>query len=731
VPRVGARRGNVIEIAIVFVVLVAVSVGSMAFQKQITLAEGRGWDGEEYYDVAVQFATGQPIVGVQQHTFRLGTPFLAALLARDDLILGFRLANLVAAVVAVALLVVWLRLFVARWQVRTLLTILFITQWHAPVRYVHFYPVYIDPWATVFLIAGLIGIHKLATRAAPEGLAIAALDVISFLGVIFRETTLAIPVAALFARNFFYYDLKRSVLYAMPLVSGLAAFALTHLIAKQTSNYAVLPEAVTWAYNKPLPTFIHAWFIAFGPILALLAFGWRLVARVLTSYPYLIVYLIAIALFAYLGGDDHERYVYYAMPVVYALIGIVLEGSTRALLLASPALVAVLTVAQAISQRVMWTTPDVPNPYPHTFQALTSVGSEFPYLDLLSMHGPRELEQDSLVQYLVLTAVILVWLALIKKIGILKSRQGAGRRRRVLLSVAQGLVSLGLIAGTASAWAAENLDYLKPRTTLVERHRWALATQLQEPRGIAYLDGKIYVAAREPAGRGHVGKFDLSTGDYKIVQPMSDGRPVDYAHPTDVKVGPDGLLYVLENGEKAENVLVMGPDGRVIRQIAIDAIAPAGMGLALAPDGELYVTNLVQGDISKYASTGGARLGSYGGNGGPLNNPTGIEIDKDGMIYVADNSQRVQQLDLSGRFVREYHVRSLPQYIAVNGDWVEATGDPVGVVSINKRQGYVQLCHFVEPAPRPAGTPAGLAYGAGNTLYVLYGNTLIEYEVRH
>src|SRR5205085_10112772 len=122
-----------------------------------------------------------------------------------------------------------------------------------------------------------------------------------------------------------------------------------HLIGHQTSNYSFVPEALNWAYGKAVPTYIHAWFIAFGPLLVILLFAWRDVIKFLVNHQFHLVYLLSVALFAYLGGDDHERYIYYAVPVVYAVLGVVLEGRIGTVFRWSPAFLVVLAVAQGIS----------------------------------------------------------------------------------------------------------------------------------------------------------------------------------------------------------------------------------------------------------------------------------------------------------------------------------------------------------------------------------------------
>src|SRR5262249_13799960 len=66
-------------------------------------------------------------------------------------------------------------------------------------------------------------------------------------------------------------------------------------------------------------------------------------------------YLVACAVLAYVGGHDTERYLLWAAPVVYVLVGLALERHRAAL--SSAWLIAVLVAAQAVSGRGFWAIP--------------------------------------------------------------------------------------------------------------------------------------------------------------------------------------------------------------------------------------------------------------------------------------------------------------------------------------------------------------------------------------
>jgi hypothetical protein len=58
-------------------------------------------------------------------------------------------------------------------------------------------------------------------------------------------------------------------IFAVPLGLGFLGLLATHLIATPVGEYSFVLTAMQWAYEKPAPTYLHAWFIAYGPIIAL------------------------------------------------------------------------------------------------------------------------------------------------------------------------------------------------------------------------------------------------------------------------------------------------------------------------------------------------------------------------------------------------------------------------------------------------------------------------------
>jgi hypothetical protein len=288
-----------------------------------------------------------------------------------------------------------------------------------------------------------------------------------------------------------------------------------------------------------------------------------------------------------------------------------------------------------------------------------------------------------------------------------------------------------------SVWFLANYEYLRHKTVLIEQRRWTLKPHLYDPRGIAWHAGKVYVTdygERLGSGEtlpGHVGMLDLASGSYGPFTPREGRRSVAWANPGDVKVGPDGRLWFLDNGRGTDAVYVVEPDGRLTGHFALPASTTVTKGLSFGPDGSVYVSDMVGGNVTRYARDLGSVLATYTGFKGGLNNPSGVFVDGESHVYTTEGFSWVQQLSPDGRLVRRYDVDSSPQYLtsAPGSDWIDVCTDR-GFRSLHRRDGRVQLGR-VGAGDLPLDGCRGLAYGPGETLYVLTGDTLIEYRVEH
>jgi hypothetical protein len=308
--------------------------------------------------------------------------------------------------------------------------------------------------------------------------------------------------------------------------------------------------------------------------------------------------------------------------------------------------------------------------------------------------------------------------------------------RRLPAGATYGLAWLGAGALLGLGWLTINTAYLQPKTLLLEQHRWPLTVPLVEAHGLAYLDGKLYIAYLGPRsdqgvlqpGVGGLGALDLTSGAFTPVQPISARGVLTYSYPGDVQTRDDGLLYLLNNGPGDQALYVMRPDGPVVRQLALDGKGTLSLGFGFGPHGTIYATDM--GSIHVFAPGGGPSQATWGGVTGGFNNITGVSVDPTGRVYAAESSaRRVQVLDAGGRYLSEYNVGCQAWQMKRAGDWLDVVCE-IGVRSINWRTNHWQMGRVGDHDP-PPGSPTALTYGPDGTLSVLDRDAVVAYKVTH
>ena len=254
---------------------------------------------------------------------------------------------------------------------------------------------------------------------------------------------------------------------------------------------------------------------------------------------------------------------------------------------------------------------------------------------------------------------------------------------------------------------------------------------------MAYLDGKLYIASLGPRrrrgrcspGAGGLGAFDPATGSYTPVLPIGARGLLTYTFPGDVKVGADGLLYLLNNGPGDQAVYALKPDrpgGTPVGAGRQGRLRPGpGPGAGRQNLRDRYGPNL---PVRPGRRPGPGRVGRAAGG---FNNIAGVIVDPDNRIYGAETSeQRVHIFDSAGHLLNTVDLRCQPWQMVVAGDWLDVSCQN-GLRSLNRKTGEVQVARAgVESV---FGAITGLAYGPNNTLYIYDNNTstIIAYTVQH
>ena len=131
---------------------------------------------------------------------------------------------------------------------------------------------------------------------------------------------------------------------------------------------------------------------------------------------------------------------------------------------------------------------------------------------------------------------------------------------------------------------------------------------------------------------------------------------IESGKPTGLSIAQGGELWVADT--HYHRVLVMSPDGRVLRQIGRFGQEPGCFiyptDVAFAPDGRIFVSEYGGNDrVSIFSADGNflGQLGSFGAGEGQFSRPSALAVDAGrGRLYVADAcNHRVAIYDLGGK----------------------------------------------------------------------------------
>ncbi len=181
--------------------------------------------------------------------------------------------------------------------------------------------------------------------------------------------------------------------------------------------------------------------------------------------------------------------------------------------------------------------------------------------------------------------------------------------------------------------------------------------QFNAPRGIAVApDGSFYVAD----SRNHRIQHFSATGEFiEMWGSFADAAtgqapPGTFNEPWGVAVAPDGSVYVTDTWN--HRIQKFSPNGKPLLTWGHYGLAESGdafwgpRGIAVDSQGRVYVTDTGNKRVVVFDSNGNyiSQFGSVGMEAGQFDEPVGLTLDQDGNLYVADTwNQRIQVFAVS------------------------------------------------------------------------------------
>ncbi|MAP54720.1 hypothetical protein [Altibacter sp.] len=212
------------------------------------------------------------------------------------------------------------------------------------------------------------------------------------------------------------------------------------------------------------------------------------------------------------------------------------------------------------------------------------------------------------------------------------------------------------------------------------------------PQDIIFLEDEEAVLISNLSTAGIISKHDWATGDF--ISNFAEGL----GGPTRMKVGPDGLLYVIQWDTTNNKVLRYSLEGTFEGEFTAIGV-PRSIGMAWDSAGDLYVSSYSESTVRKFNGTTGADMGLFIDSG--LNGPTNIFFEASGnMIVFSYNNGIIKRYDASGNFIEDLITGlSGPEGVAFfpNGDILIGNGGDGTVKRYDSNYNFIE--NFIESGP--------------------------------
>jgi sugar lactone lactonase YvrE len=204
---------------------------------------------------------------------------------------------------------------------------------------------------------------------------------------------------------------------------------------------------------------------------------------------------------------------------------------------------------------------------------------------------------------------------------------------------------------------------------------------MDEPHGLVVdSKGKLYVADSKV---GAIFIIDPETHDTEMIK---NGKDATFSLITGLAIDDADRLFVSDPGNHV--IFIFGPNHKVQGAIREGLSEPAGMAIDLE-NRFLYVADVALDQVLVFDADTFTLLRRIGTGGkdhtlttpGDFAKPTGVAVDQDGNLYVADMlNARIEIFDADGNFIRTFGKRgdgpgyfAMPKGVAIDCDghiWV-------------------------------------------------------------
>jgi DNA-binding beta-propeller fold protein YncE len=264
---------------------------------------------------------------------------------------------------------------------------------------------------------------------------------------------------------------------------------------------------------------------------------------------------------------------------------------------------------------------------------------------------------------------------------------------------------------------------------------------LSMPTDVAIgAEGRVYVV---DSGHHRIALFD--TAGNSLGYFGSEGKAEGQLQgPVGIAAGPDGNVYIADRGN--QRLQVFAADGTFLKTLALleegQAVTP--VGIVVAADGKsLFVTANNSHRVLSADRKGKIRSG-WGGEGkdpGQFRYPATLALDNSGNVLVVDVlNQRIQVFDAAGTAMAEFGKLGAtpgnfirPKGVAVDGDGRIFVSDSyLGLVQVFTSDGTFVGVLGTDGEPVRFEAPTGLAFAAGR-LYVtdMLAGKVLSYDMEN